>query len=1197
MRHVHLIALLFIAFAASGQSSYWEELKTPDGGAPQKITQTAAGGVYAEFYDHAVYYSQDDGLHWQQIFWPSNDPDTGFAKITVGRAGTLFAERLFGDYPVSYYYDLYKSTDNGASWQLLSDSSIIHSLNETSSGLWFGILDSTWYNPQVVHSADGGNTWQNPYSLNNNSYYKTIEIDPYDHIWVFEDHFVSDYHYYSTDGGNTWNYVLFQESLRIITASNAVLYTDDYDLYRKTPSGAAQLINIDAALPAYKKNIFGLMRFPDGSLYAATSLYIYKSVNDGLTWNRIHPSEGAYFFPIMSPLQSGVILASRYHSMGRSADLGETWDFSSFGIHEGILYNLHTFNDLEWLAVSESGLWSSGDGGASWELKMESDINPNYLTTRSMAVFSDTAYLTLNNSLLLTADHGQTFSDITPPDSLPTTWRNAVGVNDQTHTLFAGTRHGTARSADGGATWQMIADSLFLDQVLTHPSGALFAVMDSTYWIPNSYTYASYLFRSVDDGQTWTRVAQQQVRTFTITPQGDIFATLNGQISRSTDLGATWVTSSRFSDLLFSNSAGYLFSFGGNQTIEQSVDGGQNWQTLPMPASLDAVIGYVQIAGFLDTYGRLYFSAYEYAGTGSKGSLFRSANSTLNGAFLTGTVFKDADGDCSTNDPESPLTEWVVKADGDDTWYTTTDSLGRYTMFLDTGVYFLTVKPSLDLLWQTCADSLPVQLPDILDTVQQDIPVLAIADCPYMTVEVTAPWLERCFESYVWVHYCNRGTEPADSAWVDVMLDPYLTFTDTLMNYQALGNNTFRFPLGTVNADNCGSFQFSVYTDCDSALLGQTLCVSAHVHPDSLCIPIPNWSGAQVQVTARCEQDTALVFDVLNTGPVTSQPLDFFVIEDDVVLMQGSETYEPGQPQSFSLAANGHFRRFESQQEPGHPFSMKVAAWSEGCGGFNWLGFPNWYNLNNGIPSQDVECTEITGSFDPNDKQGFPIGYGTEHLVKPNTDIEYLIRFQNTGTAPAHKVVIRDTLASFLDPASIRMGPASHPYTWSLDGQGFLNVTFADINLPDSNANELASHGFVSFNISQKPDLPDGTEIRNEASIYFDFNPAVRTNETVHRIGRDFIKIVPTKEPGAPVWAVHVAPNPVAETAVLTFDGLPVGEHLFRLTDAAGRLVRETRFESDTFLFKRDGLPEGVYFLQISNEGGQTLGSGKLMLR
>ncbi|MCB0556652.1 MAG: hypothetical protein KDD02_24110, partial [Phaeodactylibacter sp.] len=64
-----------------------------------------------------------------------------------------------------------------------------------------------------------------------------------------------------------------------------------------------------------------------------------------------------------------------------------------------------------------------------------------------------------------------------------------------------------------------------------------------------------------------------------------------------------------------------------------------------------------------------------------------------------------------------------------------------------------------------------------------------------------------------------------------------------------------------------------------------------------------------------------------------------------------------------------------------------------------------------------------------NDKQGFPRGYGDEHYIYPGTDLEYLVRFQNTGNDTAFLVVIRDTLSEFLDIATVRPGAASHPYT------------------------------------------------------------------------------------------------------------------------------------------------------------------------
>src|SRR5205085_7852700 len=55
---------------------------------------------------------------------------------------------------------------------------------------------------------------------------------------------------------------------------------------------------------------------------------------------------------------------------------------------------------------------------------------------------------------------------------------------------------------------------------------------------------------------------------------------------------------------------------------------------------------------------------------------------------------------------------------------------------------------------------------------------------------------------------------------------------------------------------------------------------------------------------------------------------------------------------------------------------------------------------------------------------------------------------------------------------------------------------FQDILLPDSIANEPLSHGFVTYSIKPMTNLVSGTMIKNKASIFFDYNEAVVTNET-----------------------------------------------------------------------------------------------------
>ena len=54
--------------------------------------------------------------------------------------------------------------------------------------------------------------------------------------------------------------------------------------------------------------------------------------------------------------------------------------------------------------------------------------------------------------------------------------------------------------------------------------------------------------------------------------------------------------------------------------------------------------------------------------------------------------------------------------------------------------------------------------------------------------------------------------------------------------------------------------------------------------------------------------------------------------------------------------------------------------------------------------------------------------------------------------------------------------------------------------MPDSNSNEAASHGFIKFRINQQPGNAAGTQIKNSASIYFDYNAPVATNEVLNTI-------------------------------------------------------------------------------------------------
>ncbi len=147
-------------------------------------------------------------------------------------------------------------------------------------------------------------------------------------------------------------------------------------------------------------------------------------------------------------------------------------------------------------------------------------------------------------------------------------------------------------------------------------------------------------------------------------------------------------------------------------------------------------------------------------------------------------------------------------------------------------------------------------------------------------------------------------------------------------------------------------------------------------------------------------------------------------------------------------------------------------------------------------PSDDTSFIRhiVGNSSDPNNKYENNSGTISRQNVIDGDYLNYTIRFQNTGNNTAYTVIVRDTLDSKLDVSSLQMISSSHSYDLSITDGNKLTWTFYYINLPDSNVNEPASHGYISYRIKPNNNLVAGDSIPNTASIYFDFNLPVPTN-------------------------------------------------------------------------------------------------------
>jgi len=145
---------------------------------------------------------------------------------------------------------------------------------------------------------------------------------------------------------------------------------------------------------------------------------------------------------------------------------------------------------------------------------------------------------------------------------------------------------------------------------------------------------------------------------------------------------------------------------------------------------------------------------------------------------------------------------------------------------------------------------------------------------------------------------------------------------------------------------------------------------------------------------------------------------------------------------------------------------------------------------NNTVSANDTAKSIVRSSYDPNDKQATPSL--TLQDVGGGKNIDYTIRFQNTGTDTAFNVVIADTLDSKLMATQLQMVGSSHPCKTTVK-DNVVFFEFLNILLPDSNVNKTGSNGFVSFKIKPIATITDGAIIPNKAAIYFDYNSPVIT--------------------------------------------------------------------------------------------------------
>ncbi len=237
-----------------------------------------------------------------------------------------------------------------------------------------------------------------------------------------------------------------------------------------------------------------------------------------------------------------------------------------------------------------------------------------------------------------------------------------------------------------------------------------------------------------------------------------------------------------------------------------------------------------------------------------------------------------------------------------------------------------------------------------------------------------------------------------------------------------------------------------------------------------------------------------------------------------------------------------------------------------------------WIHQDSFMNAQRLSC-----AFDPNDKIATTKHTSDDGKTYLDEAIQYTIRFQNTGNDTAFNVVIRDTLDANLDFNTLEIIGSSHPVETYLKPDGMLEFRFINIQLPDSLVNEPRSHGFVSYIIRAKQDISSPTIIANTAHIYFDYNLAVKTNDTYVELTR---LISHTYNFEKTKTIINAYPNPASSELILEMtDEVEDDIVSYAIVDVFGRKVL-TGFvrRGQTSKVSISQLSPGIYFINVDSE-------------
>ncbi|HSW07635.1 WD40/YVTN/BNR-like repeat-containing protein [Aquabacterium sp.] len=461
-------------------------LKTADGGSTwhsvsvgvdigtERLQAADENTAWVNTYTDA-YVTTDGGSHWRRIRPPAN----GQSLRQIGPRTLLASSYDNG-------LSLLRTVDSGASWQpvplpAVADGFVRHSMTYDFANDQFGvvqILESKWDSESQTHTTrevtfrtqDGGMTWAPLASPRPLSEFVHVEyqVTPDGAIFA-HNNYSSQTIDYTTDGGITWRilpkpggdepylqrYTPYSGNRVLLDRGNGRFYltADAGANWTELPGGGSANRSITSVW--FFDSREGLALMSDGNSLRTT--------DGGQTWVPRRPDPLCCHGWRSLEFASGAAIGWAISDAGeiyRSTDKGLTWlsPVPQSSERLGFVADYH-FVDLShgwalswYTSTAQGNLFSSSDGGASWQAVPDS----NNLAGMQSLRFADRSHgvaVGVAGVAMLTSDGGVSWQP--RPTGSGSMLRKVVFVDPQT-VVAVGDGGTILRSTDGGQNWTRV---------------------------------------------------------------------------------------------------------------------------------------------------------------------------------------------------------------------------------------------------------------------------------------------------------------------------------------------------------------------------------------------------------------------------------------------------------------------------------------------------------------------------------------------------------------------------------------------------------------------------------------------------------------------------------------------------------------------------------------------------------------------